>query len=168
MQIKLTPITPRPLNVDAMKLELIRAMRDVGEEIREQFEDTTRTWNHKPQWNPPVLVPRVGTDFITVESTTTDRIYGYVSEGTKSHPIFPRNAKALAFPGAFIPKTFPGIIGSNPGMSGPVDQFRNWVAHPGVEARKFDKEIADRQKNNFKISMTNAMKLVSRASGHRL
>lgn len=168
MQIKLTPIIPKPLNVSMMKQQFINAMRDVGEEIRENFDDTVKTWNKPPRWEPASLVPKVGIDVIAVETSTEDKKYGWVSEGTESHPIFPRNAKTLAFPGRFIPKTFPGIINSGPGFSGPVDEFRNWVAHPGVEARKFDKEIAQKMEKNFKISIQRAMALASRASGHRM
>lgn len=167
MQIKLFVIIPQPLNVSGMKQELINMMRDVGERIREEFEDTTKTWNHKPRFEPSTSVPKVGTDMISVETTTTDKVYNWVSDGTPSHPIFPVNAKALAFPGKFIPKTFPGIIGSGVGSSGPVDQFRNWVAHPGVEARKFDKSIADKEKENIKISLKQTMSLVAKASKHK-
>src|SRR5688500_9162128 len=113
MQIKLTPITPTPLNAEAMRQEFIRAMRDVGETIRENFEDTTQTWNHKPKWDPVFVIPKVGVDFITVETTTVDKVYGWVNEGTPEHPI-PKvpGVKKLAFPGQFIAKTSPGIIGS--------------------------------------------------------
>lgn len=168
MGIKFSPILPKPLNVAGMNQELIRTMQHLGEEIRETFEDTTRTWQHQPKWHPPTTVPKVGMNVITVETTTEDKRYLWVSEGTESHAIFPKNAKALAFPGNFIPKTFPGIISSGVGYKGPVDQFRNWVAHPGVEARKFDKEISDRMRIIFKNSLTNTMKLVAKASGHNL
>lgn len=164
--LRLTSIIPRPLNSAGIKLALIEGMRDVGVEIRDNFEDTTKTWKRKVKFEPLVNVPIVGVDKITSETVSEDEIYGYVSSGTKPHPIFPRNAKALAFPGQFIPKTFPGIIGSGSGFSGPVDQFRNWVAHPGIEARKFDLEIKNKQSKNFKNILDNAMRIARKASGH--
>lgn len=166
MQIKFSPILPQPLNVSGMLHELTQGMQDLGIEIRENFEDTTKTWKHKPVFYPPTTVPKVGRDMISVETTTTDQIYDYVSEGTPSHPIFPRNAKALNFPGTFIPKTFPGIIGSGAGFSGPSDQFRNWVAHPGIEPRKFDVAIKIRQERNAKIIMDRSIGLAAKASKH--
>lgn len=166
--IKFSTIIPRPLNVEGIKLALIEGMRDIGVEIRENFEDTTRTWNHKPRFDPPTGVPTVGVDEIKVETSTSDKIYTYVSEGTRSHPIFPVNAKALAFPGTFIPKTNPGIIGSGTGFEGGNMQLRKWVAHPGVEARKFDQEIKTRQEKNFIRIMQNAIKISRKASGHAL
>lgn len=168
MQIKLTPIIPRPLNVEVMKQQLINAMRDVGEEIRENFEDTTRTWNHKPVFEPPTNVPVVGVDFITVSITTTDQVYGWLNEGTrKNYLIEPVNAKRLHYKSEFIPKTTPGIIGSGVGFIGDTDHFRTQVIHPGIEARKWDKDIAERQQKNFNISLSRAMILAARASGHR-
>ena len=159
-------VRPRQLNVSAMTLELVNAMRDFGEEIREQFEDTTNTWHHKPRFEPSTSVPKVGMDVISVETSTSDEVYGFVNEGTKPHAIFPVHAKVLAFPGTFSPKTFPGIIGSSAGSSGPVDRFSKKVMHPGTEARKFDEVIAERQEKIFKSSLTRTMSLVAKASGH--
>lgn len=167
MQIKMSVIIPRPLNVSGMKQEFINMMRDVGERIREEFEDTTKTWNHKPSFEPSTSVPKVGADMISVETTTTDKQYNWVSDGTRPHLIFPVNSKALAFPGTFIPKTFPGIIGSGVGFVGPVDEIHPSVAHPGVEARKFDKAIAESEKKNIKISLRKTISLVAKASKHR-
>jgi hypothetical protein len=166
MQLKMSVVIPNPLNVSKMKHEFIELMRDMGEGIREEFEDTTKTWNTAVRFDPSTTVPKVGTDSIVAETYTENQVYDWVSEGTESHPIFPRNAKALAFPGTFVPKTFPGIINSGAGFSGPVDQFRNWVGHPGVEARKFDRTIAVRQEKIFKESLKRTMKLVAKASGH--
>lgn len=166
MQLRLTPIIPIPLKVNQLMQSLVNGMKDAGIEIRENFEDTARTWDNKPVFSPLSLDPTVTSDSITVESTTDNEIYGYVTKGTKSHPIFPKNAKKLAFSDRFIPKTFPGIIGSSSGFEGNINQFRDWVAHPGIEARNFDKEIASRQKNSTKIHMENAMKIAQKASGH--
>lgn len=166
IMLRLIPIIPRPLNSAGIKLALIDGMRDVGIEIRDNFEDTTKTWKHKVKFEPLPNVPVVGIDKITSETTSEDEIYGYVSSGTKAHTILPRRAKRLAFPGQFIPKTFPGIIGSGSGFSGPVDQFRDGVFHPGIDARKFDKEIKNKQSRNFKHILDNAMKIARKASGH--
>lgn len=167
MQLKLTATIPRPLNTAGIKLALIEGMRDIGIEIRENFEDTTRTWNRKPKFDPPTSVPKVGVDTITVETSTSDEIYGWVSDGTKKHaiPTVP-GVKRLRFPSEFIAKTSPGIIGSGVGFSGGDLKFPVMVMHPGIEARKFDKEIAEKNKNNFKRILENSIKIARLASGH--
>lgn len=168
MNLKITPIIPRPINREAMKLALIATMRDIGEEIRENFEDTTKTWDHQPKFEPPFVIPKVGVDTITVETTTEDKVYGWVSQGTKKNYPIPRvpGVKRLAFPSEFIAKTSPGIIGSGAGFSGGVMQFPTVVIHPGVEARKFDTEIKNKQEKNFFKMLENGMKIARKASGH--
>lgn len=169
MQIKFSMIMPKPLNVSGLKQELIQGMRDLGVEIRENFDDTVKTWNHKPQFDPPTSVPKVGIDFISVETITDDQQYGWVSSGTKGpYPIKPVKAKKLAFSGTFIPKTFPGIINSGVGFSGEIDQFRDGVMHPGIEPRKFVETIKIQQEKNAKIILNRAMSLARKASGHAL
>lgn len=170
MQFKLTPILPRPLNVSGLKQALIDGMRDVGERIREDFEDTTTTWNHKPIWEPAFPIPKVGTDEISVTTETDDQVYGWLNDGTKKNYPIPRvpGVKSLAFPSQFIAKTSPGIIGSGVGFSGGDIQFAKQVIHPGVDARDFAKTIAKNNKSNFKIMMEQAMNIAARGSGHRL
>jgi hypothetical protein len=167
MSIKLTAINPKPFNAAAMEHELLQGLKDLGVEIRENFEDTTRTWRNKPDFGPNPNVPVVSGNIARVETTTESLIYRFVSRGTKkNYPIVPVNAKKLRFPSQFIPKTFPGIIGSGVGFSGGEIQYRDGVIHPGVEARKFEPEIKKRQQKNAKIIMLRAMRLAKKASGH--
>lgn len=170
MQIKFSPIIPKPLNVAKLKHGLIEGMRDLGVEIRENFEDTTRTWNNKPQFDPPTSVPKVGVDFISVETTTEDQRYGWIDKGTRvgkdPYPIRAKNVKTLAFPSQFIPKTSQGIIGSGVGFIGPVDKFPVEVNHPGIEPRKFVETIKERQGKNARIILDRSMSLGVKASGH--
>lgn len=170
MQIKFSVILPQPLNTSKLKHELIEGMRDLGVEIRENFEDTTKTWHNKPIFTPVSAVPKVGIDEITVETTTENDIYRFVDEGTRvgkgTYPIRAVNAKSLAFSGTFIPKTSSGIIGSGVGFIGPVDQFPKAVEHPGIEPRKFSDVIAERQEKNAKIILDRSIILAAKASGH--
>lgn len=170
MQFKLTPIIPRPLNVSGIQQALINGMRDVGERIREDFEDTTKTWNHQPKFEPHFPIPQVSADSITVTTETDDKIYGWVNQGTKGPYPIPKvpGVKRLAFPSEFVAKTSPGIVGSGVGFSGGEMKFPLQVMHPGVKPRKFDADIAEKNKNNFKTMITYAMSLAVKASGHRL
>lgn len=175
MQFKLTPILPRPLNVSGIQQALIAGMRDVGQKIREDFQDTTKTWNHQPEFEPPFPIPKVGLDKITVTTETSDKIYNWVNTGTGTwlgknlYPIVPHNPpKALAFPSQFIPKTFPGIVGSGVGFSGGDIRLAKGVMHPGVEPRDFEGHIGDKNLGGFKLEMERAMKIAARKSGHGL
>jgi hypothetical protein len=97
---------------------------------------------------------------------TDDEIYGYVNEGTKPHTIWAKNARTLAFPSAYTPKTRPGhMTAGSGGASGPT-VFAAEVHHPGTEARNFDKAIQKEWKPKFKRLMEQAMKTGATASGH--
>jgi len=169
----MTPIIPHPLNVSGIQQALINGMRDVGQRIREDFEDTTKTWNHQPKFEPSFPIPVVSTEKITVTTETSDKIYNWVNEGTNvgkpRYPIRPHNPpSALAFPSQFIPKTFPGIIGSGAGFSGGETRYAKEVLHPGVEPRDFVGHIGDKNLGGFKLELERAMKLAAKASGHGL
>lgn len=167
-QIRLTPITPRPLNKLAMLKQLQDGMEQLGEDIRDDFERTVRTWRDKPVFDPihnKVLL--VGSNIMRVESTTSQLTYKFVVDGTKPHTIVPKRAKMLRFPGTFYPKSIPGLIDATPGFSGPPIEYRNKVEHPGVEARHFDRDIKRKQEANAKQIMSAAILLAASSSRHQ-
>ena len=165
-QLRLTTITPQPFNHKAVLQQLYDGMQELGEDIRDDFERTVKTWRDKPQFDPVHNKPLQRTNMIYVETTTTQLTYKFVVDGTKPHTIVPRRAKMLRFPGTFYPKSIPGLIDSAPGFSGPPIEYRNSVQHPGVEARHFDRSIRDKQKANAKQIMGAAILLAASSSRH--
>lgn len=166
MQFRINPIIPRPLNVSGIQQALIDGMRDVGQRIREDFEETIKTWKHKPKFDPAFPIPKVSFDSISVMTETDDQRYRWTNDGTKRHFIPFPGGKTLVFPSEFIPKTFPGIIGSGVGFSGGNTMFSAGLMHPGTEPRDFSGHIGDKNLGNFKLTMDRAMKLAARSSGH--
>ena len=172
MAILVKEIKPSAMKVDAMALELVKGMREVGKEIQKDFEKTTKTWKHKPKFVQTFAIkPGVGPELLVA---TDDEIYMFVNEGTKPHPIFAgiytgkSDKKALAFGSKFGAKTKPGVIGSTAGMSGGKTVIRPYVQHPGTKARNFDKEIQKKWTKLYKRRMERAMAKAARASGHAL
>jgi len=168
MAIVFKEIKPPRLKDDALRLELLNAMRAAGTQIKKDFEKTTATWKRKPKFE--MLISLTGPGPVVLVDTD-DEIYGYVSGGTKPHPIFAgiytgkSNKKALAFPRISSPKTYPGHIGSMKGGSwGKV--VRPYVNHPGTKARKFDEVIQKRRQKWFKGEMEKAMKKAAKSSGY--
>ena len=142
--ILMKEIKPPRLKDDAMRLELLNAMRAAGTQIKKDFESTTKTWKHKPKFE--VLISLTGPGPVVVVGTD-DEIYGYVSGGTKPHAIFAgiytgrSNKRALAFPASSTPKTRPGVIGSSGASRSGQTVVRPYVMHPGTEPRNFEKTI---------------------------
>jgi len=109
--------------------------QDVAAQVITDFQRTSATWQHKPQFTI------VGSAGNVLTAGTDDQVYSWVNDGTPAHEIM-AHGKALTFMGGGSPKTAPGIIGSSSGSRGSGMVFRRRVHHPGVKARAFDVAIA--------------------------
>jgi hypothetical protein len=164
-------IKPSRLRADKIRLTMLNEMRKAGTAMKADFEKTTATWKHKPKFEAVVSLTPPGPQLLV---GTDDEIYGYVSRGTKPHPIFAgiytgkSNKKALAFPGRSTPKTRPGVIGSTAGSRGGTMIVRPYVQHPGTKPRKFEEAIQKLWETKFRTRMEQALRKAVRESGHAL
>lgn len=157
-------IKPNRLKDDVMRLALLNAVRKAGTGIKQDFQRTTATWEHKPKFE--TLVSLSGGPTVLVD--TNDQVYAYINNGTKPHIIRPVKAKALRFSGTFTAKTVPGVLDARPGGSSGDPVFSMVVHHPGTKARNFDSMIAKKWRTPFKQRMQDAMRDAARASGHAI
>lgn len=132
-------------------------------EIKADFEATTKTWKHKPEFTAEMDLEGPGP---TVMVGTDDPIYRYVDEGTKPHIIRPVHAKRLVFQGGYAAKTTPHVIGSQEGGAYGDTVFATVVHHPGTEARDFTQDIQKKWQPRFKKRMEEAMRNAAKESGH--
>jgi hypothetical protein len=169
MALVLKEIKASKLNEAAMWYELQAAIEKVADDIQDDFEKTTETWEHPVKFEKITdvsgnLSALVGTD---------DEIYGYVDKGTRAHRIYPKRpggrlAFAWAGPGSYSAKTTPNVIGSQGGgASGDMVAFP-YVNHPGTKARNFDKIIMKKWQPRFTRRMQDAMKRAAEKSGHKI
>lgn len=119
-----------------------------------EFQETVQTWNHKPSFSRTVITKG---DIVEGEVSTKDKIYGYVSEGTKRHFVTPRRARKLSFRSVYNAKTKPGKIPSGGGGASGNTVFSNghWVK--GIEAREFPKHIKKDTEDRFDQYMNEAL-----------
>lgn len=169
-------IKPKRLNDKAMRLTLLNAMRKAGTQIKRDYEGTTqrpKPWKHKVKFE--TLISLKGGPAVLVY--TNDEIYRFVDRGTRggegegpTYEIWAgyytgkSEAKVLAFPSMFTPKTKRGSLESGSGSSGEVDTFRPYVEHPGIKSRDFTKTIKKRRGPWFKRQMQAAMREARRKS----
>ena len=165
--IQVKVIKPKKMDQRKFNAVLLKSLADAEKGITKDFTDTTNTWKHKPAFeHGHTLNPSKGTAY----ARTSDKIYGYVNEGTRPHRIPTAGNAHLRFKwggkGSYRPKTRPRRFGSRPGgPSGPV-VHRAWVQHPGTTAREFDKIIAKRWKTLLPRALRNALGKAAKASGH--
>lgn len=122
--------------------ELERRYARIAEQIKRDFQATTRTWEKQPKFTVKRI--RDASGAIIYEAGTDDKIYGYVSMGTEPHTIRAKNAPFLSFRYPFGAKTTPNLLTSKAGFLGDNWARKQEVQHPGTEPRNFHKIIAKR------------------------
>lgn len=161
-------VRPKKLNEAAFRSELLNAMRAVGNEVKRDFEETTRTWEdeNKPEFGMLISLTGGGPSLV-VDVEANGEIYRYVNDGTRPHLIPKDGPGVLRISEGYQPKTLPGVIGSRSGGSGNRFVIRKTqVQHPGTEPRHFDKAIAKKWQKPFKRAMEAALKKAAKESGH--
>lgn len=134
MAFKLQAIKPRvnALNASAMIAAVRRAVKQAADDAQKDFEATTDGWKH------PVVFEQVPvSDGIIVG--TEDEIWQYQDEGTRPHPIVPRNAAVLRFPAGG------GVV------------YTRRVSHPGTKARGWTKMIATKWQRELPLRINEAI-----------
>ena len=163
-------IKPARLKDKAMRLALLNAMDKFGTVVKKDFEGTTKTWKHKPQFEVVRSLRQAAGPILFV--FTQDEIYGYVDKGTRAHDIWAgyytgkSDKKTLVFPSMFTPKTKPGSLKSGPGSSGGDTVFTPYVRHPGNKPRGFTKLIAKQDMPKYRRTMEAAMRKARAVSGN--
>lgn len=169
MPVLVKAIKPAALKEDALRLELLNAMRKAAVVVKSDFEKTVATWEKKPKFEVVITLGKSGPAILV---DTDNEIYGYVSRGTKPHLIQAgiftgkSNKRTLAFPATFRPKTKVRRLKSFRGFKGGPTVLRKFVQHPGTEAREFDEVIKKKRTKWFKRQMEAAMRRARQKSGH--
>ena len=136
-----------------MNRKLIEGMDRYTKLVLKEFQETTQTWSNKPSFDR--LVTTNGFRIVG-EVSTGNKIYRYVSSGTKRHFVGPRNATRLRFRNQYTAKSDPGRIPSRSGGASGNFVFSRGHYVNGIEARKFDTQIKKDTEQRFKDYMLNA------------
>jgi hypothetical protein len=145
--------------------EIQAAAKEIEQAALKDFQKTTQTWKHKPDFDTDIKT--VGTQSVTVQVTTDNKVYGYVDAGTRPHIIKPKKrGNVLAFAGGkYRAKTKPRVIGSTSGGASGAKVFAKEVHHPGTDAREFTETIAKKWKPELQRVVKNALARAARRSG---
>jgi hypothetical protein len=148
-------------------------LRRVGYGMTKDFERTTATWEHKPDFKTHTHAG-VGTQPYSVEVETDDPIWAMLEQGTAPHEIWAgwytgkSDKRSLAFPSMFSPKTTPGELDSHEGSSGGETVFRAMVHHPGTEARRWIEEIRKIWIPKFRAEMDKSLSQFAKSCGQSM
>jgi hypothetical protein len=117
-------------------------MQREAEIVKRAFERTTATWNTPVEFT--IKKSLSSNSFAFTVSTNSD-IYAFVNNGTI--------VRYATMTPDFSPKTHIRVIGSGSGEGGLMFVNRNYP-QPGIEAREFDLEIAERRDPYFQAHMS--------------
>jgi len=153
-------------NWAAMAKEVERTMdARVKPALVKEFKKVVADWEHKPRFAARKYVNKGAIEVAVYPTGTNKKIWRYVSEGTKPHTIRPKHAKALRFqwggPGSYKPRTTvgpPPTFGGPGAVSGGKRVAFKQVIHPGIEARNFERHIADQYRPKFRREIENALR----------
>lgn len=133
----------RQLGERIPRVALVNAARETEQRIVRLLKQPAASWSHQPSVSAKVTF-HGGSD-VELEVTIDDKIYAWVSEGTRPHVIRPKGpGYPLRFQSGYKAKTTPGsLTPSGGGKFGPeVRAFE--VHHPGIKPRKFVQVAADK------------------------
>ena len=158
--LKITALKPPKMPTgEAYEKAIQKAVLKSAKLIIKDFQSTTRTWIHKPEFDITTTEQDGG---YSITAGTDDKIYGYVNNGTKAHAIRPKRSKYLRFSSGYKAKTRVGVIKSYTGGSFGNDVFSKGVMHPGFIGRRFDKAIAKRREVTIHQEIEQAIAKVAR------
>jgi hypothetical protein len=131
---------------------VIAAIQEEGKAIKQDYEETTKSWNTEVTFEIKILASN------SVKVFTLNKIYRYVNKGTPAHDITAPPGGRLFFMTPYGPKTRPNILGSGPGSIGTNLGVAQVIHHPGTEARNFSKLIAKIAKARFQKRLRAVLK----------
>ena len=148
----LKAITPK---IDARKLEKL-IVRKASERMNEfqsllvkDFQSTVKDWKKKPDFDEKKVVD---SNRVVVEVSTDNEIYYYVSHGTR--------IRYATMSQGFQAKTSPKRIPSRRGRGGMLYVSKK-RPRPGIEGRKFDKQIKNKREKTFARIMKGKLREIS-------
>lgn len=155
-------IKPKKLKVDAIRLEILNALRAEGRDQKKELKKTVTGWRgEKPDFESLIGLERPpgGASVLTGPTGSTKAVNKWVwtDQGTKPHIIRARRVPRLRFQTGYVPSTTPGKFTSRRSRRfGPVVRPRA-VRHPGTKARNWTTILQKRRRRPFTKRMIRAM-----------
>jgi hypothetical protein len=155
-------VKPTKMKDDVFRLEFLYAVHKAEREIKKDFQETVKTWDHEVTFESIISLKGGPSVFVG----TDNELYAIVSNDAAPHDI-PKSGEAMmVYQVGYIAKTTPGVIGSKKGGKFGSYTRRKVVHHPGHVGRHFDALIQKKWEPKFKDMMHDAMKTATEKSGH--
>lgn len=129
---------------------------ETGPQMMKLFKPTVQGWSRPPAF---LQSGHSWLSEVAVRVYTRGEVYRYVNSGTPPHRIEPRRARMLRFQPGYRAGTRPRVLSSSK-----PQRFGDYISagavnHPGIQARDFDKEVAERVFPEFVDTVNRAIGL---------
>ena len=185
--VKFEPILPPEFKEGVIRLHMLNTGRKIGRGIRQDFQRTVSTFEHKPEFVLNVGFP--GTQ-LKVEVFTTDFNYIRISEGSEGGTTVLSPLKtAWILPATYTAKTIPGVINARSGGASEHVRFikrgikklggypsfpsekppkfvRNALGFKGIKPRKFDETVLKIWEPKFEEMLQEGLDHAAEMTGH--
>ena len=145
-------IKPKKLRIDAVRLELLNALRAEGKVQREKLEQTTATWKgDKPDFESLIGLDKGNASVATGPTGNEKGVkkWGWLNEGTAvRHAVMSKDWRS---------KTSRRNFRSGAGAGRMVHVSRK-INQPGIKAREWTKLLQEQRRRPFTKRMIDAMR----------
>jgi len=153
----LKSIKPQRLKVDAIRLELLNALRSEAAAIKKEYRKTVQSWDDPPSFDDAISLAKGDAVALVGPTGSQQQVnkFLWLDKGTRIRwALMSRNWRS---------KTRPGQLNSGPGSGRVIIagrramQSRNIQPRPGIEARNWTDIIAQRRRRPFQRAMVKAI-----------
>ena len=156
VSVQFKAIEPGPLKYKQMVSPLTTAVFRVGRRMLSDYKKTVATWKVKPVFE---LTSRRSLEAAAVQVMTTNRIYGFLDQGT--------SVRYATMSSNWESKSRVRVIGSYPGAGRRIGISR-WHPQRGIAAREWSIVIENKYRTQFAEAVDEAMHKARIASGHAI
>ena len=149
----------------AARTELEKVLdQQVKPTLTKSLKKVTEDWEHDVEFQGRKYIKPDSISVTAFPVGPNANIFKYVDKGTSPHVIVPKNVPRLVFQTGYQPKTLarPARTVSGRGVATGPTVYAKKVQHPGSEGRDFTGTIAEDIKPDFKRTIENTFRQISR------
>jgi hypothetical protein len=159
--VRFEAIRPKNLDVAELRLALVAGMNEISQDILREYKQTVSYWKRNKPTFSRKLETNVGgaKESIAITIYCDSDIYKYIDRGTSGR-IVDGSQHPVVLSGTYSPGSMPGTLSVSPqgGVEGGGQRvLRGVFFWPGIRARLFTEQIADKMQKSTDFKMTEKM-----------
>lgn len=153
--LKAFPTGKNTYDLKKLEREMLKAVDKTTKVMRTDLKKPTRTWDTNIDVYQ-IAAERSGGD-LSGAAGTDNRIYMFVTRGTKPHVIRAKSGGVLAYSSRYRAKTRIRTLSSYRGGGYGATRFSKTVNHPGNKKREFEEAVAEKHQRTLEDNVSRAI-----------